>query len=257
MDDQLRYQKELEIAKAKGDQVEMDRLSDQYDKDKIALLTENAALVADIQKSYADAEGATQNALMTGADKAITKQYERPPLEDVAVLAKSNIDSSAVSKEMQYTLKMQMASGQIDPMQMIEIFETFGKDKASIEKVVSIVGKFGGKFANQMMGIVGMFKDPKQATKFVADISVKSSAEAAKQLELFQRISQLGAAIPDISVALDYYNNNPTAAAALQTTIDEIVDCLNTMFDAKIPVEDINISIESIIKKYHNNVYSI
>ncbi len=159
---------------------------------------------------------------MTGADKAITKQYAGTALEDVAPLAQTQINNSGVSDELKYTLKMEMASGQIDPMQMIEIFETFGNDKAAIEKVVSIIGKFGGKFANQTMGIVGMFKDPKQATDFVARISTKTAPEAAKELELFQRISQLGAAIPDISVALDYYNKNPQAAAALQKTIDDI-----------------------------------
>lgn len=49
--------------------------------------------------------------------------------------------------------------------------------------------------------------------------------------------------------ALIFCNQEPV-------TIDEIVDCLNTMFDAKIPVEDINISIESIRKKYSSDSYS-
>ena len=218
---ELRYQKELEIAKAKGDQVEMDRLSDQYDKDKIALLTENAALVADIQKSYADAEGATQNALMTGADKAITKQYEGTPLEDVAVLAKSNIDSSAVSKEMQYTLKMQMASGQIDPMQMLQIFETFGDNAGAMTQVVSIIGKFGGDFANQMMVVAGMFENKEQAATFIANIEAKGPKEAQEQLELFQRISQ-SALVVNKDVLLNYYNSNPDAAKEIQDSLAAI-----------------------------------
>jgi TP901 family phage tail tape measure protein len=219
---ELEYQNKLEVAKAAGDQAEAERLTNQYIKDRNTLLTENGKLVSDIQTSFKNSEGATRKALMTGADKAITKQYAGTALEDVAPLAQTQINNSGVSDELKYTLKMEMASGQIDPMQMIEIFETFGNDKAAIEKVVSVVGKFGGKFANQMMGIVGMFKDPKQATDFVARISTKTSAEAAKELALFQEISRLGAAIPDISVALDYYNKNPQAAAELQKTIDDI-----------------------------------
>ena len=219
---ELQYQNELAAAKAAGNTAEIKRLTKQYELDQVDLLTENGKLVKDIQNSYANADGATRGALMTGADKAITKQYKGTAMEDVVPLAQQQINDSGISKEMQYTLKMEMGSGQIDPMQMIEIFDTFGKDKATIQKVVSIVGKFGGKFANQMMGIVGMFKDPKQATKFVADISTKTAPEAQKQLELFQRISQLNAAIPEISVALDYYNKNPIAAAALQKTIDKI-----------------------------------
>ena len=219
---ELEYQNKLQIAKAAGNQVEAERLTNEYIKNRNTLLAENSKLVSDVQTNFKNAEGATKKALMTGADKAVTKQYKGTALEDVVPLAQQQINDSGVSQEMQYTLKMQMASGQMDPMQMIEIFETFGKDKAAIEKVVSIVGKFGGKFANQMMGVVGMFKDPKQATDFVARISTKTAPEAQKELELFQRISQLGAAIPDISVALDYYNKNPAAAAALQKTIDEI-----------------------------------
>jgi TP901 family phage tail tape measure protein len=221
---ELEYQNKLAVAKAAGDQLEVERLIKQNVIDRNKLLVENGALVADIQKSYKDADPSTQKALMTGADKAVTKQYAGTALEDVVPLAQTQINDSGISKELQYTLKMEMASGQIDPMQMIEIFDTFGNDKGSIEKVVSVVGKFGGAFANQMMGIVGMFKDPKQATDFVARISTKTAPEAQKELELFQRITQLGAAIPDISVALDYYNKNPEAAAALQTTIDKIND---------------------------------
>jgi TP901 family phage tail tape measure protein len=219
---ELEYQNKLQVAKAAGDQAEVERLTNNYIKDRNTLLAENGKLVTGIQNNFKNADGATQKALMTGVDKAITKQYTGTALEDVVPLAQTQINDSGVAQEQKYILKMEMASGQIDPMQMIEIFDTFGNDKVGIEKVVSIIGKFGGAFANQMMGVVGMFKDPKQATDFVARISTKTAPEAQKELELFQRISQLGAAIPDISVALDYYNKNPEAAEALQKTIDDI-----------------------------------
>ena len=218
---EMQYQKELEVAKAAGDTAEIKRLTKNFEDDQIRLLGENAALVSDIQKSYTDAEGATQKALMTGADKAITKQYAGTELEDVAVLAKSNIDSSGVSKEMQYTLKMQMASGQIDPMQMLEIFETFGDNKEAMTQVVSIIGKFGGAFANDAMGIAGMFKDKEQSAKFIARIETLTPDAAKKELELFQRISQ-SATVVDKDILLNYYNTNPTAAADLQKSMDAI-----------------------------------
>jgi TP901 family phage tail tape measure protein len=218
---ELQYQKELAIAEAAGDTAKIKELTDQFEKDQVRLLTENAALVTDIQNSYANSDGATKSALMTGADKAVTKQYKGTALEDVVPLAQTQINDSGISKEMQYTLKMQMASGQIDPMQMIEIFDTFGKDKASVESVVTIIGKFGGAFANQMMGIVGMFKDKKQAAKFVADIKTKSPKEAQKQLELFQRISQ-SATVVDKDILLNYYNKNPKAAQDIQDALTKI-----------------------------------
>jgi len=218
---ELQYQKELAVAEAAGNTAEMKRLTKQFEDDQITLLAENAKLVTDIQNSYANAEGDTQDALMTGADKAVTKQYAGTALEDVVPLAQTQINDSGISKEMQYTLKMQMASGQIDPMQMIEIFDTFGEDKASVESVVTIIGKFGGAFANQMMGIVGMFKDKTQAAKFVADIKTKSPKEAQKQLELFQRISQ-SATVVDKDILLNYYNQNPKAAKDIQDALAKI-----------------------------------
>jgi len=218
---ELQYQKEMDIAKAKGDQNKMDELSAQYAKDKVRLLEENAILVQDIQKNFKESEGATRKALMTGADKAITKQYKGTALEDVAPLAKTQIDDAEISDEMKYTLKMEMGSGQIDPMQMIEIFETFGKDKESIEKVVQIITKFGGKFANQTMGIVGMFKDKKQSAEFIARISAKKPKGAAKELELFQRIAQSGQVVEQ-DVLLNYYNTNEGAREALQKDLDKI-----------------------------------
>ena len=229
---ELQYQKEMEIARVKGDQAKMDELSRKYTDDRVKLLEENAALVKNIQQSFKDSDGATRKALMTGADKAITKQYKGTALEDVAPLATTQINDAKISDEMKYTLKMEMGSGQIDPMQMIEIFETFGKDKESIEKVVKIVTKFGGKFANQTMGIVGMFKDPKQSAEFVARISSKSAKGAAKELELFQKISQSGQVVEQ-DVLLNYYNSNPKAREELQADLKKI-DELKGKVDLKI-----------------------
>ena len=229
---ELQYQKEMEIARVKGDQAKMDELSRKYTDDRVKLLEENAALVKNIQQSFKDSDGATRKALMTGADKAITKQYKGTALEDVAPLATTQINDAKISDEMKYTLKMEMGSGQIDPMQMIEIFETFGKDKESIEKVVKIVTKFGGKFANQTMGIVGMFKDPKQSAEFVARISSKSAKGAAKELELFQKISQSGQVVEQ-DVLLNYYNSNPKAREDLQADLKKI-DELKGKVDLKI-----------------------
>jgi TP901 family phage tail tape measure protein len=217
----LQYQKELEIAKAAGDTNKTKTLTLDHEKNRIKLLKENALLVGDIQKNFETSEGATRKALMTGVDKSITKKYEGTALEDVAPLAKTLIDDSGVNEEIKYTLKMQLATGEIDPMQMIEIFDTFGKDKAAIENVVSIIGQFGGAFANQTMAIVGMFEDKKQATTFIASIKTKTSKEAQKQLELFQKISQSDVVV-GADVLLNYYNSNPIEAEKLQTSLNAI-----------------------------------
>jgi TP901 family phage tail tape measure protein len=229
---ELQYIKEMEIAKAKGDQNKIDELTLQYSKDRVRLLEQNAALVGDIQKNFSESEGATRKALMTGVDKAITKRYKGTNLEDVVPLATSGINDSKLKDEIKYTLKMEMASGQIDPLQMIEIFDKFGKDATSMEAVATIITKFGGKFANEAMGVVAMFKDPKQSADFVARLSLQDPDMAAKDLQLFQKISQSGQVI-DLDVALNYYNTDEDAREALKTDLAEI-EALKGKVDLKI-----------------------
>ncbi len=229
MQDSLRleYEKRIQNAKAANDTAEAIRLQGEYEKANASLLAENGRLVTDIQNTYAKSSGAVKGALDTGVDKAITKRYKGTAMEDIAPMAKDLINDSALSKEAQYTLKMQVASGQMDPMQIVNLMEAFGSDKQALEKVMNIVTKFGGAFANQAVAISSLFVDKngkplkQQQTKFLADISAKAPADAEKYLRLFSEVSKVGQVV-DVGVALTFYNNNPAEAAELQKTIDDI-----------------------------------
>ena len=229
MQDSLRleYEKRIENAKAANDIAEAIRLQGEYEKANATLISENGRLITDIQNTYAKSSGAVRGALETGIDKAITKKYKGTAMEDIVPMAKDLINDSGMSKELQYTLKMQVASGQMDPMQIINLMETFSNDKKSLEKVMSIVTKFGGAFANQAIAISSLFVDKngkplkQQQTKFLADISTKTAADAEKYLKLFSEISKSGQVV-DVGVALSFYSNNSIAAAQLQKTIDSI-----------------------------------
>lgn len=217
----LEYEKKIENARAAGNQAEAERLTNEYIKNRNALLLENGKTVTDIQTQFEKSRGATREALMTGVDKAITKKYKGTALEDVAPLAKTLIEDSGVSQEQQYTLKMQLATGNIDPMQLIDMMEMFGKDSKTLSKVINIIGKFGGTFANEVQGIASMFKNKKTAAKFIAEIETKSPEEARKHLDLFSDIAKVSNVL-DIDVALKYYQENPKAAEKLQGIIDKI-----------------------------------
>ena len=229
MQDSLRleYDKRIENAKAAGDVAEAIRLQGEYEKANATLLAENGKLVSDIQASYAGASGAVKGALETGVDKAITAKYKGTAMEDIAPLAKDLIGDSQLSKEAQYTIKMQLASGQLDPMQIVNLMESFGQDKQSLDKVMNIITKFGGTFANQALSVAGLFVDKngkplkQQQTKFLADISTKTPADAEKYLKLFAEVSKVGQVV-DVGVALTYYNNNPKEAEKLQGIIGKI-----------------------------------
>jgi TP901 family phage tail tape measure protein len=231
MQDSLRleYEQRIANAKAAGDTAQAIKLQGEYEAANAALLAENGKLVTDIQNTYANASGAVKGALETGVDKAITNKYKGTAMEDIAPMAKDLINDSGLSKEQQYTLKMQVASGNMDPMQIVNLMESFGKDKETLSKVMEIVTKFGGTFANQAMAISSLFVDKdgkplkKQQTKFIADISTKTPAEAEKYLALFAQIGKVGQSeMVDMGVALTYYNNNPKAAEELDKTITQI-----------------------------------
>jgi hypothetical protein len=74
---------------------------------------------------------------------------------------------------------------------------------------------------------MNMFQDKdgnplkEQQTKFIADVSAKTPAEAKKYLELFAEISKTSG-ILDAEVVLSFYNNNPKAAAQYQAMLDKI-----------------------------------
>ena len=231
MQDSLRleYEQRIANAKAAGDTAEAIRLQGEYEAANAKLLAENGRLVTDIQTTYANASGAVKGALETGVDKAITQKYKGTAMEDIAPMAKDLINDSGLSKEQQYTLKMQVASGNMDPMQIVNLMDSFGKDQQTLTKVMEIVTKFGGTFANQAMSISSLFVDKdgkplkKQQTKFIADISTKTPAEAEKYLNLFTQIGKVGQSeLVDLGVALTYYNNNPEAAQKLDETINKI-----------------------------------
>ena len=229
MQDSLRleYEQRISNAKAAGDTVKAIQLQNEYQRANTTLLEQNGKLVTDIQNTYKNSSGAVRGALETGLDKQITAKYKDTAMADIAPLATDLLTGSALSKEAQFTLKMQLASGQMDPMQIVNLIETFGQDAKTLTKVMNIVTKFGGTFANQTMSVVNLFQDKngnplkEQQTKFIADISSKTSADAEKYLKLFADISRVGN-VMDVEVALTYYSNNPTAAANLQSTIDKI-----------------------------------
>ena len=229
MQDSLRleYEKRIAVAKAAGKTVEALKLQREYETANAKLLTQNGKLVTDIQNTYKSSSGAVRQALETGIDKQITNKYKGTVNADIAPLASDLIKDSALSKEQQFTIKMQVASGQMDPMQIVNFMQNFGNDKNTLDTLMTVTTKFGGAFAGQTMSILDRFQDKngkplkKQQTDFLADISSKTSKEADKYLALFAEISRVENVV-DVGVAMSFYNENPDAAILLQQTMDKI-----------------------------------
>ena len=238
----LEYESRIDIAKAAGDIAEATRLSIEYEKSRNAILKENASLLGDIKESYLAASGDVQKALISGADKAITAKYAGTALADVAPLAQDLINGSKLGNENKLVLKLELASGQIDPLQIVSLFETLGDNEANLEKVLTVTTKFGGAFANDTITLLNTFKDkntgkvmPEVQTKFLADITTKTPAEAEKMLKLFTGITKSGE-ILNVGMAIQFYLNNPAAAAKLQGIVDKINEKKGTI-DLKVATE--------------------
>jgi hypothetical protein len=217
----MQYQKRIENAKAAGDEATAIKLQLQYEKDKAALLKEQGKLQGDILKNFKGQGKDMQKAMLGGADKAITTKYKGTAMEDVAKLAASNIGDAGMSKEKQYTLKMALASGNIDPQTMVHLMETFGKDSASMNKVMTIITKFGGKFAGQAQQVVDMMTTPTEKAQFLVDIAAKNPKEAERYLAFMGSVGAMGTII-DTKIAVDLYQKDPKIADATMAIIDKI-----------------------------------
>ena len=231
---ELEYEKRIDIAKAANDLDKVTRLTAEREAGRIALLEENKGLLSDIGASYTNASGAgiipggnLQKAMMTGVDKAITAKYKDTAMADVVPLAQTAIGDSGITKEQQYKIKMEMASGNLDPMQIVSMFEMFKEDQGSVNALLDITANFGGKFANQAISTMSMFTNKDGSVNktaqanFVANIKTKSPKEAEKMLTFFGDITKTGEVL-DVGVAVEYLQKNPNIANNLQETIANI-----------------------------------
>ena len=219
---ELEYEQRIATAKAAGDLAEVEELTNQRILDRSALLEENQKLVSGIQSQFADADRTTQNALMSGADKAIASQYEGTGMEDVAPLAQDLIKDQVADREVQYLLKMQMASGEIDPMQMMDFLTRFEKGSTEQDAIINLIATSGGAFANQVMGLVGMFEDEKIQADLVANFAATGNPEEAAELLAFYQAAAQTSSVLDREAQFRFLLENPSEADSLMEQIDQI-----------------------------------
>jgi TP901 family phage tail tape measure protein len=234
---ELEYEQRISIAEAAGDLEEVERLTNQRIVDRARLLEENRQLVSDIQSGFSNADSNLKNALMSGVDKQMENQYKDTALADVVPMAKDMIETNVQDKEIQYLLKMQVASGEIDPMQMYDFLTRFDKGSVEQDAIINMIAQSGGAFANQTMGLMSLFEDK----KIQSDILLKMQAtgdskEAAELLSFYQALSQTDAII-DREAKFRFILDNPSEAEDLQTRIAEIKNLSEKDLTAKAYVE--------------------
>ena len=225
----ISYEKRIAEARAAGNTAKVDELTNKHIKDRADLLLQNGKLLQDIAASYSSAEGATRDALDRGVDKAITGKYKGTVMEDVAKLAKQDLnDNQNITAEQRYLLKMELASGEIDPMQMINLLESFGDNKEAMTKVLNIITKFGGAFGNQIMSTASLFVDKDGnpvkdvQTRFIAKIESSGNPEEAERLRSFYAMVAKTGNVLNTTIITDFLLKNPKVAERLMQQTEQI-----------------------------------
>jgi hypothetical protein len=231
---QLYYENLIKVKNAEGDITGAKEAQDKYDQARAKLAEQNAKTVKAIADSYKSTAGNSQKALVEAAKTATGKKYKGTEQEAYVSQAQSmlannlGIANSGKKGQMEYVLTMQMNAGNIKPSDMMAMIQTFGKSEKSMDKVMSIITKFGGNKAAETQQILGAFVDKngnpntKAQTEFLANVSAaKTSAEADKLINFYGAVSQ-NQGILDVGVMVNYFQNNPEAAARLEGLLGNI-----------------------------------
>ena len=225
---EVEYQKKIDIAKAAGDIAKADELSRDFLIDKQKLLDKQKVTTDTIMKNFKNVDTGIQEAYMNSADKLMTKKYKGTALEDVVPLAKTSIDDSAGTKEQKYLLKMEVASGNIDPIALINLMDLSANDKALFDAQMDIITRFGGKTASEMQQVSDLFigsdgkVDTAVAKTFQLSVqSAKTTAEAQKIIDFNNQIAMSGGEL-DIAYLIKYYQEDTDAAKKAQELFDKI-----------------------------------
>ena len=221
---ELDYEQRIAIATAAGDQLKVEELINNRIEDRRILLEQSQKTTKAIQESFASqTDPGVQDAMMTGVNTSIDKKFEGDPLQDVAKLAKSGIEEDyrggVISRPLEYTLKMQLVSGAIDPMQWISILEM---PEGTRTMIYNIVGQYGGAFANQVSSLASLIEDETVQKDIVLSIdSAPTPEEANRLLDFYSKVSQTDGLL-DTTLVLEYFVKNQDEALALMDTFEKI-----------------------------------
>jgi hypothetical protein len=225
---ELDYQKRIDIAKAAGDTAEAMRLENSYLDDKQKLLDKQKETTDMIMTNFKGVDSNIQDAYMTSANKLMTKKYKGTAMEDVVPMAQTAIDDSLGTKEQKYLLKMEVASGNIDPVMLIGLMDLAANDQAAFDSTMKVITKFGGKAASQAQQVASLFigadgqPNKKLQTDFILKVgNAKTAKEAQKIIDFNEQITRAGGEL-DVAYLIKYYNENPEAAKIAQDLFDKV-----------------------------------
>jgi len=221
---EVEYQKKIDIAKAAGDQAEAERLTNEYLNGRNDILAASAQTMTSMANQFAGADMFAKGAMGRSLDTAIENQYKDNALaQQVAIEARNQIVATTADTEQgnknEYTMKLMLASGDVDPSLMLSLVETFKDSEADMTAMVTYMTNLGTAEGARLMQTISAFQNPDgtpntQAQKTFTSNFVEGKApeETKKYLDLFEEISKGETAGLEIGAALNFYNEDPAAA---------------------------------------------
>jgi len=252
---QLQYEKEMATAKLAGDTAKQRKLTKQYTQDLLALEEQRNKIGKSVLRSYDQAQGNTERQMLKSAKSAAeAKNKENPQY----ALAQELLKSTSGRRE--YALTVSMASGDLTPEQVVQIMQTFGKNKKDLNAFVNLLPKIGGAGQSKAADILSAFvsKDgtinEKAQSEFIIQLTNTKNSKEANDLMNFYDVLSKNAGVLDVGVIVNYYLNNPEAKKTLDgilKKIDKNDGKLNIDVATKIlPVEYMN----AVDKAYFNSL---
>jgi uncharacterized protein len=239
----LEYEKRIAVAKAAGDLVEANRLAAEQEQGREQILAASRDTIDMLVKQYQQADFAGINPMGESLDRTIDSMYKDDPLmQQVITGSRRAIEASSGTAEQEYTLKLMLASGNVDPGVMSNLMNVFGDDQEAIQKIVDISLNLGSADAGRAFALANLFEDEAMKKDFIARIETKTPQQAIKTLEMFEVIQQAGGVL-DMQVVLDAYMKDEAAGDKLVEDIEEFraaqeagpitVDIINRVFNAE------------------------
>jgi TP901 family phage tail tape measure protein len=217
----LEYEKRIANARAAGDLLEVETLIGEQQRGRDQLLAANKDTIGMLVQQYSDADFFGVNPMGESLDKAIdSMNADNPLLQQVTTGARRAIEGSSGTAEQEYTLKLMLASGNVDPGTMTSLINVFGNDQETIQKIIDIGLNLGSADAGRAFALTSLFEDEVMKKDFIANINAKTPGDATKVLDMFETVQKTGGVL-NMQVVLDAYMKDPEAGMRLVADLEE------------------------------------
>ena len=222
----VNYDKQIEAAKAAGDQAKAEELIEKKAKARNDLMTKYAAAIKAVRAQFDAASETGQTTLLDAAEERILERYKDSP-DDKALYegARKNLETNEISTGNQYSLNMLLNADAIT----LSTFDWISSnlDEPEITRVMNLNTKLTGKDLGAATSLLDRFSGEKGRENFLAKFELAVDSNAAKDvLSTFTEIANLADTLGEENAQelMDFYVDpaNEQQLIDLKSNIDQI-----------------------------------